>query len=313
MTALTTRPGSGRAPGPGAGRPMPSHRKRIARRGRNASTRLWEASPLTYVALIVAVVLSAFPIVWSFIIASRDNSDVYKTPPPFLPGGNLADNVSRLLNNNDAAFLIGLTNSIFVSTVVTLSVVFFSTLAGFAFAKLRFRGANVLLLIIILTMMVPTQLGIIPLYILMVKLGWVGSLQAVIVPFLVKGFGVFMMRQYVASAVSDELIEAARVDGCSTFRIYWNVVLPVIRPAAAVLGLLTFMETWNEFLWPYLVLTSDTPTVQVSLKLLATGYYTTDYVQVFTGTAMALVPLLLVFIVFGRQIIGGIMEGSVKA
>jgi cellobiose transport system permease protein len=200
-----------------------------------------------------------------------------------------------------------------VSTVVTLSVVFFSTLAGFAFAKLRFRGSNAALLIIILTMMVPTQLGIIPLYMLMVKLQWVGTLQAVIVPFLVKGFGVFMMRQYAAAAVSDELIEAARVDGCSTFRIYWNIVLPALRPAAAVLGLLTFMETWNEFLWPYLILTDKTPTVQVSLKLLATGYYTTDYVQVFTGTAMALVPLLLVFVVFGRQIIGGIMEGSVKA
>jgi cellobiose transport system permease protein len=258
-------------------------------------------------------VLSIFPIVWSFIIASRDNGAVAQIPPPFTPGPNLGANVSRLLANSDAGFLYGMTNSVFVSTVVTLSVVFFSTLAGFAFAKLRFRGANALLLFIIVTMMVPTQLGLIPLYILMVKLGWTGTLQAVIAPFLVKGFGVFMMRQYAASAVSDELIEAARVDGCSTWRIYWNVVLPALRPAAAVLGLLTFMETWNEFLWPYIVLDSDTPTVQVSLQILATGYYKTDYVQVFTGTALAIVPLLLVFVVFGRQIIGGIMEGSVKA
>jgi cellobiose transport system permease protein len=305
VTALTTRTG------PGA--PVTERREPAPRwPGRRGSIRLWEASPLTYVGLVIAVVLSAFPIVWSFIIASRGNDDVYAIPPPFLPGGNFGANVSRLLANDDAAFLIGLTNSILVSSVVTLSVVFFSTLAGFALAKLRFRGANAMLLVIILTMMVPTQLGIIPLYILMVKIGWVGSLQAVIVPFLVKGFGVFMMRQYAASAVSDELIEAARIDGCTTLRIYWNVVLPALRPAAGVLGLLTFMETWNEFLWPYLVLTSDTPTVQVSLKLLATGYYTTDYVQVFTGTALALVPLLLVFVVFGRQIIGGIMEGSVK-
>jgi cellobiose transport system permease protein len=147
----------------------------------------------------------------------------------------------------------------------------------------------------------------------MVRLGWTGTLQAVIVPFLVKGFGVFLIRQYAAAAVSDELVEAARVDGCSTWRVYWNVVLPALRPAAAVLGLLTFMETWNEFLWPYIVLDSDTPTVQVSLQILASGYYKTDYVQVFTGTALAIVPLLLVFVAFGRQIIGGIMEGSVKA
>jgi cellobiose transport system permease protein len=300
MTAVTERP-TGVAP----------HREPTRRRSPGRT--LWEASPLTYLGLIIAVVLSIFPILWSFILASRDNSAVSSLPPPFTPGGNFGTNVSRLLANTDAAFLYGMVNSVIVSSVVTLSVVFFSTLAGFALAKLRFRGANALMLIIIVTMMVPTQLGLIPLYLLMVKLGWTGTLQAVIVPFLVKGFGVFMIRQYAATAVSDELIEAARVDGCSTWRVYWNVVLPALRPAAAVLGLLTFMETWNEFLWPYIVLDSDTPTVQVSLQILASGYYKTDYVQVFTGTALAIVPLLLVFIAFGRQIIGGIMEGSVKA
>jgi cellobiose transport system permease protein len=282
-------------------------------RGRRKGSNLWAASPLTYLALILACVLSVFPIVWSFIIASRTNSDISTVPPPLTFGPNFGANVSRLLANEDASFLFGLVNSIFVSSVVTISVVFFSTLAGFAFAKLRFRGANALLLVIILTMMIPTQLGIIPLYQLMVWLGWTSTLQAVIVPFLVKGFGVFMVRQYAKSAITDELVEAARVDGCSTWRVYWNVVLPALRPAAAVLGLLTFMETWNEFLWPYVVLDNRTPTVQVSLKILASGYYSTDYVQVFTGTALAIVPLLLVFIVFGRQIIGGIMEGSVKA
>jgi cellobiose transport system permease protein len=291
----------------------PVRRGRIAHNGRLRAPRVFEATPLTYLALILAVVLSIFPIAWSFIIASRDNSAVYAIPPPLLPGTEFVDNVQRLLANKQANFLIGLINSIFVSSVVTISVVFFSTLAGFALAKLRFRGRNALMLIIILTMMVPTQLGIIPLYMLMVKLGWIGSLQAVIMPFLVKGFGVFMMRQYTASAVSDELIEAARVDGCSTWRIYWRVILPLVRPAAGVLALLTFMETWNEFLWPYLVLTNKTPTVQYSLSVLAAGNYTTDYVQIFTGTALAIVPLLAVFAIFGRQIIRGIMEGAVKA
>jgi cellobiose transport system permease protein len=294
-------------------RPAPATAARRPARRKRRGASLWEASPLTYLALILAIVLSIFPIFWSFIIASRTNSDISEIPPPFTPGPNLGANISRLLANEDASFVIGLVNSIFVSSVVTISVVFFSTLAGFAFAKLKFRGTNAFLLIIILTMMIPTQLGIIPLYQLMVWLGWTSTLQAVIVPFLVKGFGVFMIRQYAKAAISDELIEAARVDGCSTWRTYWSVVLPSLRPAAAVLGLLTFMETWNEFLWPYIVLDGNTPTVQVSLKILASGYYSTDYVQVFTGTALAIVPLLLVFIVFGRQIIGGIMEGSVKA
>ncbi|MGW4497323.1 carbohydrate ABC transporter permease [Micromonospora sp. NPDC004336] len=276
-------------------------------------TRLWAASRLTYAALIAAGVLSVFPIYWMFVVASRSNDAMGQLPPPVTPGGNFGANVSRLLGNTDAYFVTGLVNSAIVASTVTVSVVFFSTLAGFAFAKLRFRGRNALLMVIIATMMVPTQLGVIPLYLLMTRLNWNDRLPAVIVPALVTGFGVFMMRQYAGQAVSDELIEAARIDGCGTARIYWNVVLPALRPAAAVLGLLTFMTTWNDFLWPYAVLNDpENPTVQLALRTLSDGYYT-DMSQVFTGTAIATLPLLLVFVLFGRQIIGGIMEGAVKA
>ncbi|MEH0935938.1 carbohydrate ABC transporter permease [Micromonospora psammae] len=276
-------------------------------------TRLWSAGRLTYVALAATALLSIFPIYWMFVVASRTSDAMGQVPPPVTPGGNLGANISRLLANTDANFLTGLVNSTIVAVSVTVSVVFFSTLAGFAFAKLRFRGRNALLLVIIATMMVPTQLGVIPLYLLMTKLNWNDRLPAVIVPALVTGFGVFMMRQYAGQAVSTELIEAARIDGCSTARIYWNVVLPALRPAAAVLGLLTFMTTWNDFLWPYAVLNDpENPTVQLSLRALSDGYYQ-DMSQVFTGTAIATLPLLLVFILFGRQIIGGIMEGAVKA
>ncbi|MBO4143231.1 carbohydrate ABC transporter permease [Micromonospora tulbaghiae] len=276
-------------------------------------TRLWSASRLTYLALTLSAVLSIFPIYWMFVVASRTSDTMGQVPPPLTPGGNLGANIARLFDNTDAYFLAGLINSAIVATTVTISVVFFSTLAGFAFAKLRFRGRNALLLVIVATMMVPTQLGVIPLYLLMTKLNWNDRLPAVIVPALVTGFGVFMMRQYAGQAVSTELIEAARMDGCNTARIYWNVVLPALRPAAAVLGLLTFMTTWNDFLWPYAVLNDpENPTVQLSLRALSDGYYQ-DMSQVFTGTAIATLPLLLVFVVFGRQIIGGIMEGAVKA
>ncbi|RSN56830.1 carbohydrate ABC transporter permease [Actinomadura sp. WAC 06369] len=273
---------------------------------------LWEASPLTYVALIVAVALSLFPIYWMIVVATRTNDVVSAVPPPLLPGGEAGDNVGRLFDNPDAYFAQGLLNSAIASTVVTVSTVFFASLAGFAFAKLRFKGKNALLLIIIATMMIPVQMGIIPLYMIMVELGWQNQLQAVIVPFLVTGFGVFMMRQYASQAIPDELIEAARVDGCSTFGIYWRVVLPALRPAAGVLGLLTFMQTWNEFMWPLAVLAPDNPTVQLSINNLANAYFD-DYTLMFAGTSVAVLPLLVVFIVFGRQIIGGIMEGAVKA
>jgi cellobiose transport system permease protein len=276
-------------------------------------SRLWRASPLTYLALLLATGLSIFPIWWMFVVASRSSDAMGQLPPPITPGGNLGANISRLFDNTDAYFLTGLINSTVVAGTVTVSVVFFSSLAGFAFAKLRFRGRNALLLVIIATMMVPTQLGVIPLYLLMTRLHWNDRLPAVIVPALVTGFGVFMMRQYAGQAVSDELIEAARMDGCGTARIWFHVVLPALRPAAAVLGLLTFMTTWNDFLWPYAVLNDPAnPTVQLSLRALSDGYYQ-DMSQVFTGTAIATLPLLLVFVLFGRQIIGGIMEGAVKA
>ncbi|MQY08036.1 carbohydrate ABC transporter permease [Actinomadura macrotermitis] len=271
-----------------------------------------DATPLTYLTLLAAVALSVFPIYWMVVVATRTNDVVSDVPPPLLPGGHLGGNVERLFANPDAYFAKGLLNSALASGAVTLSTVFFASLAGFAFAKLRFRGRNALLLTIVATMMIPVQMGVVPLYMIMVRLGWQNHLQAVIVPFLVTGFGVFMMRQYAAQAVPDELIEAARVDGCSTFGVYWRVVLPALRPAAGVLGLFTFMQTWNEFMWPLAVLNPENPTVQLSINNLATGHFS-DYTLMFAGTTVAILPLLAVFALFGRQIIGGIMEGAVKA
>jgi cellobiose transport system permease protein len=276
------------------------------------SGRLWRASPLTYIALIAAALLSLYPFYYMFIIATRALDAINSTPPPFTPGSAFFANFGRVLTKPDVNFWLGLRNSVVVCTVITVSVVLTSTLAGFAFAKLRFRGRNALLLTILMTMMIPTQLGLIPLWGMMLDLGWYDNLAAVIVPFLTSAFGVFMMRQYTASAVSDELIEAARVDGCTTLRIYWNVVLPAVLPAAAVLGLLTFMAQWNDFLWPRAILTPEHPTLQVSLGFISYGYYT-DYSMVFAATAVGTLPLILVFVAFGRQIIGGIMEGAVKA
>jgi cellobiose transport system permease protein len=276
------------------------------------SGRLWRASPLTYIALVMAALLSLYPFYYMFIIATRALDAINSTPPPFTPGSSFFANFGRVLTKPDVNFWLGLRNSVVVCAVITVSVVLTSTLAGFAFAKLRFGGRNALLLTILLTMMIPTQLGLIPLWGMMLDLGWYDNLAAVIVPFLTSAFGVFMMRQYTSSAVSDELIEAARVDGCSTIRIYWNVVLPAVLPAAAVLGLLTFMAQWNDFLWPRAILTPEHPTLQVSLGFISYGYYT-DYSMVFAATAVGTLPLILVFIAFGRQIIGGIMEGAVKA
>jgi cellobiose transport system permease protein len=269
---------------------------------------------LTYAFLLVMVVFSAFPLYWSFVVASHDNSALGAYPPVLTPGGNFLDNVDRLFNAGivNVDFATALVNSALVASVVTASVVFFSALAGFAFAKLDFRGRKLLLVVVIATMIVPVQLGVIPLYIQMVEFGWNNQLKAVAAPFLVSAFGVFLMRQYIAGAVPNELIDAARVDGCHTARVFWHVVLPAVRPVAAVLGLLTFMNTWNDFFWPLIVLSPQNPTVQVAVNTLAGAAYVPDFALILTGTFVSILPLLVVFLVLGRQIIGGIMKGAVK-
>jgi cellobiose transport system permease protein len=161
-------------------------------------------------------------------------------------------------------------------------------------------------------MMVPTQLGIIPLYIMMSNwLGIANNITALILPAAANAFGVFFMRQYLVTALPTELIEAGRVDGCSPLRLYWHIVLPVARPAMAVLGMLTFMATWNDFFWPLVVMTPQNPTVQVSLSALAGGYVT-DYSLVLTGALISTLPMVVVFTLMGRHILDGIMQGAIK-
>jgi cellobiose transport system permease protein len=267
------------------------------------------ARTLIHLTLIAVAFFSALPLYYSVVVASRDNSALAGVPPPLVPGGNLLANIARVFDT--VPFALALLNSVLVAGSIALSVMFFSTLAGFAFAKLRFRGSRVLLVLTVATMMVPTQLGIIPLYLLMVKLEWTGSMYALIVPALTNAFGVFFMTQYLSRALPTELLEAGRVDGCTTWGLFWHVVLPAARPAAAVLGMLTFMSAWNDYFWPLIVLTPENPTVQVALSTLAAGYIS-DYALSLTGTALGTLPLVIVFALLGKQIIGGIMQGAVK-
>jgi len=286
------------------------HRTQTLRAGR----RFRGAGPLTYLLLSVVALLSIFPLYWSLVVASHDNSAVASYPPVLAPGGELWHNIQRLFNAGvvNVAFWTALANSAIVASVVAFSVVLTSALAGFAFAKLEFRGNRMLMLAIVVTMMVPVQLGVIPLYIQMIHFGWLNHLQAVIAPMMCSAFGVFLMRQYIVQAVPNDLIDAARVDGCHTLRVFWHVILPAVRPAAAVLGLLSFLQAWNDFFWPLIVLTPSNPTVQVAISSIASGNYFPDYALVLTATFVSILPLLFVFLVVGRQIIGGIMAGAVK-
>jgi len=268
---------------------------------------------LVYGLLAAFFVGSAFPLYWSFVIGSVTKQRAVQSPPPLLPGGHFLENASRVFDRID--FWSALANSVIISGVSALSVVLFATLAGYAFAKLRFRGSNALMVVVILTMAVPTQLALIPLLKEFSNLHLTGTHAAVILPWLVTAFGVFFMRQYLVDAIPDELIEAARMDGASMIRIFWTVAVPAARPAMAILGLFTFMQVWTDFMWPLLVLQgSDVQTLQTALDQLkiAPGQGLSDIALLQAGTILATVPLLLLFIATGRQLVAGIMQGAVK-
>ena len=281
----------------------------MSRRGRSQTS--GRAGFGVYAFLTVVFLIALFPFYWSFLIGSGDAFTVRDPDRSWIPGGNFVSNAKAVIDNPSVNFIAAFRNSVIVSGTVAASTVFFSTLAGFAFSKLRFKGRNGLLVFVVATTAIPWQLGLVPLFILMSKLGWTGSLGAVIVPSLVSAFGVFWMTQYIGQALPDEIIESTRMDGANTFKAFWYVVLPVARPAASMLGLFTFIVTWTDFFWPFIVLDQRNPTLPVSLQLLQSNYFV-DYSIVLAGALLATVPLILLFVVAGKQLVGGIMQGAIK-
>ncbi|WP_082393987.1 carbohydrate ABC transporter permease [Bacillus sp. JCM 19034] len=258
----------------------------------------------------MSTLISIFPFYWMFVIGSNTTNAVNKFPPAVLPGANFKENAMQVFDRID--FFRALFNSFTISTTVTISVLFFCALAGFAFAKLQFKGRDAAFVLLLATMMVPPQLSLIPNFMIVSSLGWVDTLQAVIVPGMVTAFGVFWMRQYISTSVPFDLVEAARIDGCSNFRTFWSIILPTVKPGLATLGIFTFMGTWNDFLWPLVVLKDRSMhTIQIALRTLNDVYYT-DYSMILAGTFMATIPILIVFLIFNKQFISGITEGAVK-
>ncbi|WP_179080992.1 carbohydrate ABC transporter permease [Streptomyces rectiverticillatus] len=319
MTITTT--GRPRPDGPGPQRarsrraglrrprlPRLPHR-RAAGAARTRAGRHLHGGPLTYAVLSLFTAGSLFPLVWTAVTASRDNARLARTPPPFWFGTRLAENAGTAWT--EANMGLALLNTLFVAGTVALGTVVFCTVAGFAFARLKFRFSGALLLLTVGTMMVPPQLSVVPLFMVIAELKWTDQLQSVILPTLVSAFGVFFMRQYLLEALPHELVEAARVDGASSLRVIWHVVFPVARPAMAVLAMLSFVQAWNDFFWPIIALTQENPTVQVALTGLGRGYVP-DQSVIMAGALLGTLPLLLAFTLFGKQIVGGIMRGAVK-
>ncbi|NGP44838.1 carbohydrate ABC transporter permease [Bacillaceae bacterium SIJ1] len=261
--------------------------------------------------LLIGVVVSIFPFYWLAVMSTNSTSEILAFPPNFLFGDQFMTNVQNVFANIN--FFQATANTLFVAVLTTVGTLFFCSLAGFAFAKFDFPGKNFLFISLLATMMIPAQLSFVPQFLVMAFIGWVNSFQALIVPGLAGAFGIFWIRQYCQESVPDELLDAGRLDGCSHFRLYWHVALPILRPAMAFLGIFTFIGVWNDYLWPLVVLNDSTKfTLQVMLAQL-NGIYNTDYGMVMAGTLLATLPLIVLFAVFSRQFISGIAEGALKS
>jgi multiple sugar transport system permease protein len=203
-------------------------------------------------------------------------------------------------------------NTLLVSAIGTISVTFFSALAGFAFAKYKFVGREVMFALILSAIMIPTEMLIIPWYIGTAKLGWIDSYAGVLMPSLVTTFGIFVMRQFMAS-IPNELLDAGRIDGVSEFGLFWRICLPMARSALAVVVIFTFLGFWNDFLWPLIVInTQEKYTLQVGLSRLTSLETGADWGGTMSGAALASIPMLIVFLFFQRQIIKGISMTGLK-
>jgi cellobiose transport system permease protein len=265
----------------------------------------------SYAFLTLIILLCLFPIYYAIQIASVTTDNMYGAQS--FGSGHL----SILWHNLQIAFTEmtywhALWGSFLVSAICGISVVFFSMLAGYSFAKLRFRGSGPLFAFLIATMAIPTQLSVVPLYILMAKFGLFGKLPAVMIPGLVTAFGVFWMKQYLEQALPYELIEAAQVDGCSMISTFFHVAVPAARPVAAMLFLFTFVAQWTQYYWPFLILGSNNKAMlTIAMSTLRAGHFT-DYTVIMAGIVLVIIPLLLLFVAAGKQLVAGVMAGAVK-
>lgn len=267
---------------------------------------------VAYTIVAACALVMMGPFYFMFVFATHTNSEILSIPPPLWFGNAFVDNFQELLNRLPH-FWDNVGWSVYVALMSTLLNLFFCSLAGFAFAVYDFRGRNVLFGAVMATMLLPSFIGMIPTALTMTWLDWMDQPRALYVPGAVAALGIFMMRQYIESAIPSELIDAARIDGCSEFSVYWRIVLPLIGPALGTLGLITFIGSWNNFIGPLIVIRDpEMFTVPLALRSLqATGQVPWGVIS--AGAAIAVLPLLALFMLASRQLIEGLTAGAVKS
>ncbi|QKE74502.1 carbohydrate ABC transporter permease [Arthrobacter citreus] len=258
---------------------------------------------LIHLILIIGSLAMVFPFIWMILTSLKTYAESIHVPPVFIPKN------FQWVNYKDVFDLLPffkfMFNTLIITVIRTGGQLLLCSLAAYAFARIEFPGRNFLFLIALSVLMVPGQVFLLPQYMIMVKLGWLNTLQAVVVPGLFSAFGTFLLRQFFMG-LPKELEEAARLDGCNHFQIYWRIMLPLAKPGLVALGIFTTLWSWNELMWPMIVNSSpDTMTLSVGLSSLQ-GQYLTNYPVLMAGSFLAILPMLILFMILQKQFIEGI-------
>jgi len=263
-----------------------------------------------YLILVIAAFLSLVPFYWMLMSSFKPLNDILTIPVWVVPQHFTLDNYKTLLT--ETLFLRSMLNTLVVAGSNVVLQVFFCSMAGFAFAKYRFKGRNILFTLVLGTVMIPVSVQLVPNYLLMARLGWLNTLLPLIIPTSANAFGIFWMRQYMYS-VPDELLDAGRLDGASEFGLYWRIVVPLIRPALGALALFVFTTSWNDFLLPLVYLRSqDTFTVQLMIDSIFRVKFQQNFHLLMSASVLAIIPMTILFFTLQQQFVAGLTLGSVK-
>lgn len=273
--------------------------------------RLATAQVVRLIGLTLVGLLFVLPFYWMVVSSFRPLAEYYAFPIPLFPAHPTFENYALLFERS--LFLRGLLNSLVLAIVAVVTQVFFCALAGYTFAKLSFKGRDALFVGILATMMLPSSVTLVPSFMLMAKLRWIDTYWPLIVPGIANAFGIFWMRQYCRS-LSNELLDAARIDGASEFAIFWRIVVPVIQPALASLAIFVFLSSWTDFQGPLIFLRSDTNyTVQLWLSYVSRNAEVFQPNLVMAGSVLASLPVVVIFVALQRYFVAGLTAGSVKS
>jgi multiple sugar transport system permease protein len=268
-----------------------------------------QSSVLLHVGLVAGAVITLVPLLWMLSASLMPAGQATQFPPRLLPDAPTLEHYKALFTRLDLARHLG--NSLLVAVVTTLASLVINGAAGYAFAKLRFRGREPLFRTLLAALVIPAQVGMLPLFLLLQKMGLVNTLVGVMIPGLASIFGIFMVRQY-AMSIPDDLLDAARMDGAGEFRIFTTIVLPLLAPILVTLAAFTFLSMWNDFMWPLIVLTDQSKyTLPVALAGLS-GEHVHDTELMMAGSVITVLPVLLVFLALQRAYVRGVMVGGVK-